>query len=62
MTTLNCPHIESTNWDDSTSRVPTSVAYLCDRDATYQIDGTVYCNIHAKRIMFNKEFKKVYKP
>lgn len=36
--TLQCPHIESTR-------------FLCDRAASYQIDGVVYCPIHARRLM-----------
>jgi hypothetical protein len=35
---FKCPQIESAN-------------YLCDREANYQIDGVVYCQIHAKRLM-----------
>ena len=54
MTTLTCPQIESREWEEG-AHVPTGVAYLCDRDATYQIEGTVYCQIHAKRIMLEKE-------
>ena len=33
-----CPAIESRK-------------YLCDRIAEYQIDGTVWCLIHARRII-----------
>ena len=35
---LKCPQIESAN-------------FLCDREASYQIDGVIYCEIHARRIM-----------
>ena len=38
---LKCPHIESTK-------------FLCDRDASYQVNGTVYCQIHAKRLLLEK--------
>jgi len=31
-----------------------SSKYLCDRVAEYQIDGTVWCEIHAKRIIDSK--------
>ena len=31
-----------------------SSEYLCDRVAEYQIDGTLWCDIHARRII---EFK-----
>ena len=31
-----CPAIESSK-------------FLCDREAEYQIEGTVWCNIHARR-------------
>ena len=33
-----CPAIESTK-------------YLCDRVAEYQIEGTVWCNTHARRVL-----------
>ena len=36
MTQLKCPSRESSE-------------FLCDRDAVYQVDGTVFCNIHARR-------------
>jgi len=35
---MKCPSIESSE-------------FLCDREAFYQIDGIVYCQIHARRIM-----------
>ena len=38
---LKCPHIESTK-------------FLCDRDASYQVNGTVYCQIHAERLLAEK--------
>jgi hypothetical protein len=38
MLELRCLHIESSE-------------YLCDRRAEYQIDGTVYCARHARRLM-----------
>ena len=38
---LKCPSIESSK-------------FLCDREAFYQIDGIVYCQIHARRIMKEK--------
>ena len=38
---LKCPHIESTK-------------FLCDRDASYQVNGTVYCQIHAQRLLAEK--------
>jgi len=28
-----------------------SSKYLCDRVAEYQINGTVWCNIHARRVL-----------
>ena len=52
---LNCPAIESYEWDDQSTGIPTEVKYLCDREATYQIDGIVYCMVHAKRLMFDAE-------
>ena len=52
MTTLTCPQIESREWGKGDVFPPN---YLCDRDATYQIEGTDYCQIHAKRIMLEKE-------
>ena len=33
-----CPAIESTK-------------YLCDRVAEYQIEGTVWCHTHARRVL-----------
>ena len=36
--TLKCPHIESER-------------FTCDREASYSIDGVVYCSIHARRLM-----------
>ena len=42
MEQLKCPQIESR-------------MYLCDREADYQIDGVVYCQIHARRLMQDKE-------
>ena len=41
MPILQCPHVESNK-------------YLCDRLAGYQVDGTVYCAIHARRLMMEK--------
>ena len=41
MPILQCPHVESNQ-------------YLCDRLAGYQVDGTVYCAIHARRLMVEK--------
>jgi hypothetical protein len=41
MPILQCPHVESNK-------------YLCDRLAGYQVDGTVYCAIHARRLMVEK--------
>ena len=38
---LRCPHRESTK-------------FLCDREASYQVDGTVYCQIHAQRLLSEK--------
>ena len=38
---LKCPHIESTK-------------FLCDRTADYQVNGTVYCQIHAQRLLAEK--------
>tara|TARA_R110002012_G_scaffold258026_1_gene438350 strand:+ start:384 stop:551 length:168 start_codon:yes stop_codon:yes gene_type:complete len=38
---LRCPHRESTK-------------FLCDREANYQVDGTVYCQIHAQRLLSEK--------
>ena len=45
MTQLKCPKIESKE-------------FLCDREATYQIDGVVVCNIHARRIIEAKGIKE----
>ena len=45
MAQLKCPHIESTQ-------------FLCDREATYQIDNVVYCCIHARRLMLRKGRKE----
>ena len=42
MNNLRCPHRESTK-------------FLCDREASYQIDGTVYCQIHAQRLLSEKK-------
>lgn len=39
---LKCPRIESSE-------------YLCDREASYYIDGIVYCVHHARRVMEGKE-------
>jgi len=36
-----------------------SSAFLCDRVAEYHIDGTVWCNTHAKRIVESKMRKEV---
>ena len=41
MNNLRCPHRESTK-------------FLCDREANYQVDGTVYCQIHAQRLLSEK--------
>ena len=35
---FKCPYIESAE-------------FTCDREASYQIDGVVYCQIHARRLM-----------
>ena len=35
---VKCPAIESRN-------------FLCDRNAEYLIDGTLFCGIHARRMM-----------
>ena len=39
---LRCPEIESTK-------------FLCDREASYQVNGTVYCQIHAQRLLSEKK-------
>jgi len=36
-----------------------SSEFLCDRVAKYQIDGTVWCNTHARRIIESKMRKEV---
>jgi len=36
--TLKCPQIESAR-------------FTCDREASYQVEGVVYCRIHARRLM-----------
>jgi len=36
-----CPAIESSK-------------FLCDRIAEYQIEGTMWCHIHARRVMKEK--------
>ncbi len=54
MTTLTCPQIEVRQLDSDTGSA-IGVEYLCDREATYQINGTIYCEIHAKRLMLEKE-------
>jgi|6_EtaG_2_1085325.scaffolds.fasta_scaffold04353_10 hypothetical protein len=41
MPELKCPQIESN-------------AYLCDRAGEYQVDGTIYCARHARRLMEQK--------
>ena len=38
MAQLKCPAWESTE-------------FLCDRDAEYQVNGTIYCNKHARRLI-----------
>ena len=38
---LKCPYIESSE-------------YLCEREAEYQVDGTVYCGRHARYLMEKK--------
>jgi len=35
---VKCPAIESRN-------------FLCDRGAEYLVDGTLWCGIHARRLM-----------
>ena len=35
---IKCPSIESSK-------------FLCDREAEYLIEGTLYCNKHARRLM-----------
>jgi len=35
---IKCPAIESSN-------------FLCDRNAEYLIEGTLWCGIHARRMM-----------
>jgi hypothetical protein len=35
---IKCPAIESSK-------------FLCDREAEYLIEGTLYCNIHARRLI-----------
>jgi hypothetical protein len=42
MLELRCPQIESSE-------------YLCDRVGEYQVDGTIYCARHARRLMAKKE-------
>jgi hypothetical protein len=42
MPELKCPDIESSE-------------YLCDRPAEYQVDGTIYCNRHARRLVELKD-------
>ena len=41
MTELKCPARESSE-------------FLCDREAIYQVTGTIYCEIHARRAMAAK--------
>ena len=38
MLELRCPQVKSSE-------------YLCDRTAEYQVDGTIYCKRHARRLM-----------
>ena len=46
MLELRCPQIESSE-------------YLCDRAGEYQVDGTIYCARHARRLMAKKIGREV---
>ena len=49
MAQLKCPARESSE-------------FLCDRDAEYQVNGTIYCNIHARRIMEGGMLREATEP
>ena len=49
MDKLKCPALESSE-------------HLCDRDAEYQINGTIYCLRHAQRIMKGGRAREATEP
>ena len=48
MINLKCPHIESKE-------------NLCDREAEYYVNGTIYCDRHARRVQTSSELRKTGK-
>ena len=52
MTMLHCPGV--TTYDSPCD----TVRSLCGKDATYQIEGSVYCYIHANQVMSDAEKKR----
>ena len=49
MTELKCPARESSE-------------FLCDREAEYQVNGTIYCNKHARRIIEGGMLREATEP
>ena len=49
MTQLKCPARESSE-------------FLCDREAEYQVNGTIYCNKHARRIIEGGKMREATEP
>ena len=49
MTELKCPAWESSE-------------FLCDRVAEYQLNGIIYCEIHARRIMEGGMMREATEP
>jgi hypothetical protein len=49
MTELKCPARESSE-------------FLCDREAEYQVQGTIYCEKHARRIMEGGMLREATEP
>ena len=49
MTQLKCPATESSE-------------FLCDRVAEYQVNGTIYCGKHARRIMEGGRMREATEP
>ena len=49
MMRLKCPARESSE-------------FLCDRVAEYQVNGTIYCNKHARRIIEGGKMREATEP
>ena len=62
---LKCPQVLDKKWEvyrDYPVKNWETVEQLCNEEGEYQIDGTVYCESHAKRLGWIKEFGKPSDP